>query len=290
MAGEQLEAIIAMMRELRLFSGDLEADRANMGGTGAGVPDDVSHEMVTVAGRDGAWITAGGRNDAAILYLHGGGYVMGGIGTHGPFGARLSADTGLAVLVLDYRLGPEHTHPAALEDALAAFDWLVARGIDRGDIVVAGDSAGGGLALAALAALRDRAMTPAAGVALSPWADLTCTNGSYATLADADPMVGLHQLEVYGKAYAGDAPLDDPALSPALGDLSGLPPVLVQVGGLEVLFDDSLAVAAAIEAGGGEVTLQRWDDAIHVFQMLGVPESDDAIAKIVEFVDQHVGR
>lgn len=284
MASEQLEATIAMMREMSMFSGDLAADRAAMGGSDTPMPEGVAHEPVTIAGRAAAWIADDTRDDAALLYLHGGGYVMGGLGTHGAFGARLSAETGLPALVLDYRLGPEHQHPAALDDALAAFDWLVERGIAADRIVVAGDSAGGGLTLSTLAALRDRGVRPLAGLALSPWADLTCTNDSYDTLDEADPLVGAGSLRVYAAAYAGDTPLDDPALSPALGDLSGLPPVLVQVGGREVLLDDSVAVAAAIEAAGGAVTLQRWDEAIHVFQMLGAPESDEAIAEIVAFV------
>ena len=269
MASEQLEATIAMMRELALFTGDLAADRAAMGDAGR-MPDGIAHEMVEIDGRPAAWIAEDRRGDAAVLYLHGGGYVMGGLGTHGAFGTRLSADTGLPVLVLDYRLGPEHVHPAALDDALAAFDWIVARGIpaDR----------------ATLLALRDRGTVAAAGVALSPWADLTCSSGTHDSLAEADPLVGPGPLRTYAAAYAGDTPLDDPYLSPALGDLSGLPPVLVQVGGIEVLLDDALAVADGIAAAGGEVTLQRWDEAIHVFQMLGAPESDEAIAEIVSFV------
>jgi acetyl esterase/lipase len=209
---------------------------------------------------------------------------MGGLSTHGAFAARLSADTGVSVLALDYRLAPEHPFPAALDDAIAGFDWLVDRGIDAARIVVAGDSAGGGLTIAMLAALRDRGSIPAAGVALSPWADLTCTNSTHTTLADADPMVEPGPLRAYAEAYANGHPLDDPRLSPGLGDLAGLPPVLIQVGGLEVLLDDSRRLAAEIDAAGGEVTLQEWAEAIHVFQMLGAPESDDAIAEIVSFV------
>jgi len=287
MASEQLEATIAMMREISLFTGDLEADREGMSTT-AGMPDGIVHDMVTINGCDAAWITEGRDRPGAILYLHGGGYVMGGLGTHGAFADRLSADTGLPVLVLVYRLGPEHVHPAALDDAVAAFSWLVEQGIDPGQVVVAGDSAGGGLALATLSQLRDSGIQPAAGVALSPWADLTCSNSTYDTLAEHDPLVGPHALRTYAAAYAGACALDDPLLSPGLGDLSGLPPLLVQVGGLEVLLDDSLAVAASVESAGGDVTLQQWDEAIHVFQMLGAPESDEAIAAIVEFVGARV--
>ena len=288
MASEQLEATIAMMREMSVITGDIEADRAAIA-VGGAMPDDIAHEMVTVGEATAAWITDGRRANAAIVYLHGGGYVLGGLGTHGAFGARLSSETGLAVLVVDYRLGPEHTHPAALDDALAAYDWLRARGIDAANIVIAGDSAGGGLTLATLGALRDRGDSAAAGVALSPWADLTCSNSTYDSVGDADPLVGFTQLTAYAAAYAGTTALDDPRLSPGLGDLSGLPPVLVQVGGVEVLLDDSLEVAAKIGAAGGDVTLQQWDEGIHVFQMLGAPESDDAIAKIADFVAAHVG-
>lgn len=287
MASEQLEATIAMMRELDIITGDIATDRAGMA-IGTPMPDDVPHEMVDIAGRPAAWITDGTRDDAALLYLHGGGYVLGGLGTHGAFAARLAAETGLATAVLDYRLGPEHHHPAALDDALASVDWLIDRGIPPERIVVAGDSAGGGLTLATLVALRDRGITPAAGVALSPWADLTCRASTYDTIGAADPLVSRDHLTAYAAAYAGDTPLSDPALSPAFADLSGLPPVLIQVGGVEVLLDDSLTVAARIEAAGGDVTLQRWDEGIHVFQMLDAPESDQAIAEIAAFVGQRV--
>lgn len=289
MASEELEAAIEMMGELTLFSGDIATDRANM--AGAGLDDAIPHEMVTIGACQAALIAPPGtRDDAAVLYLHGGGYVLGGIGSHGPFGAALAAATATPVLVLDYRLGPEHHHPAALDDALSAFDWLgSARSIPPNRIIVAGDSAGGGLTLAMLAALRDRGIAAAGGVALSPWTDLTCTNPSHERLADADPLVTTDALLGYARAYAGDGALDDPMLSPAYGDLSGLAPVLLQVGGREVLLDDSLVVATAIEAAGGEVTLQRWDEAIHVFQMFGTPESADAVAEIVRFVDSRLG-
>jgi len=283
MASQELEATIAMMREMKVMSGDLVADRAVISSIPE-MPEGISHEMVTVSGRAAAWITSGARTDAALLYLHGGAYVMGGLATHGAFAARLSADTGVAVLALDYRLAPEDPFPAALDDAIAAFDWLIDRGIDAGRIVVAGDSAGGGLTIATLVALRDRGVKAAAGVALSPWADLTCTNTTHATLADADPMVEPGPLRAYAESYANGHELDDPQLSPGLGDLANLPPVLIQVGGLEVLLDDSLHLEAGINRTGGEVTLQQWDEAIHVFQMLGVPESDEAITEIVSFV------
>lgn len=288
MASDELEATISLMREMNIISGDIEADRAAIP-VGTPMPDGIAHEMVRVGECTAAWITDGVRTDAALLYLHGGGYVLGGLGTHGALGARLSHDTGLAVLVLDYRLGPEHQHPAALDDALAAMTWLADQGIPADRVVVAGDSAGGGLTLATLAALRDRGDQAAAGVALSPWADVTCTNATYESVGDADPLVGRHNLQQYAAAYAGDTPLDDPALSPGLGDLAGLPPVLIQVGGIEVLLDDSVRVAEGIEAAGGEVTLQRWDEGIHVFQMFDTPDSADALGRIAEFVAARVG-
>lgn len=283
MASEALEATIAMLRELTLLTGDPVADR-QMISTSSEMPEGIPHEMVTVADRAAAWITDGARDDAAMLYLHGGGYVLGGIGTHGGLGAQLSAATGLSVLVLDYRLAPEHPYPAALDDALAGIDWLADRGIDPARIVVAGDSAGGGLTLATLAALRDRGTDVAAGVALSPWTDLTCSNPSFDTRADVDPLVAPGALRAYAEAYAGGVALDDPGLSPGRGDLSGLPPVLIQVGGNEILLDDSLRTAEAIEAAGGRVELQRWDDAVHVFQMFDTPESQEAVAEIASFV------
>jgi monoterpene epsilon-lactone hydrolase len=126
-------------------------------------------------------------------------------------------------------------------------------------------------------------------VAISPWADLVCEADSHRTRAAADPLVATAALRHYAPQYAGDTPLDHPLVSPARADLAGLPPVLVQVGGLEVLLDDSRTVAARIEASGGTVVLQEWDEAPHVFQMLGAPESDEAIAEIVAFLATHVG-
>lgn len=283
MASEQLEAMIAMLRELDILSGDAVTDRQTIT-TSTEMPAGIPHEMVSVADRAAAWISEGAIDDAAILYLHGGGYALGGIATHGALGARLSTATGLPVLVPDYRLAPEHPYPAALEDALAAFDWIQDRGIAANRIIVAGDSAGGGLTLATLASLRDRGTTAAAGVTMSPWTDLTCSNPTYDELADVDPLVAPGPLRAYAAAYAGDRPLDDPGISPGLGDLGGLPPVLIQVGGLEVLLDDSVRTAEAITAAGGEATLQRWDEAVHVFQMFDTPESDAAIAAIADFV------
>lgn len=287
MASEQLETTIAMLREMTILTGDPVTDR-EMISTASDMPEGIPHEIVSVAGRKAAWLTTDARADAAIVYLHGGGYVLGGIGTHGALGARLSAATGLSVLVLDYRLAPEHPYPAALDDAVAAVDWLIDRGVDAARIVIAGDSAGGGLTLATLATLRDRGTLVAAGVALSPWADLTCRNPSFEERADVDPLVAPGPLRAYAEAYAGGVPLDDPGLSPGLGDLAGLPPILIQVGGLEILLDDSVRAADAITRAGGEVTLQRWDEAVHVFQMFDTPESDAAIADIAEFVTARV--
>lgn len=289
MASEHLEAVITMLREMPMFTGDLERDRTAIA-VGTPMPDDIDHEMIDLGECRAAWITPSDRRgDAAMVYLHGGGYVLGGLGTHGAFGDRLARDTRLDVLVVDYRLAPEHPHPAALDDALAAVDWLRAEqghGSDR--VVVAGDSAGGGLTLATLLALRDRGTPAGAGVAISPWADLLCDGDSHATVGDDDPLVKTASLRHYASQYAADTPLDHPLVSPARGDLGGLPPVLVQVGGLEVLLDDSRAVAAGIAAAGGTVVLQEWAEAPHVFQMLGAPESDEAIAEIAAFLDTHL--
>jgi monoterpene epsilon-lactone hydrolase len=290
MASDELEAVIDVLRSMPMFTGDLAADRAAIA-VGTPMPEGVDHRMVDLGTCTAAWITPPEpRRDAAIVYLHGGGYVLGGLGTHGAFADRLAHDSRLPALVVDYRLAPEHPHPAALDDALAAVDWLTAeQGVAPDAVVVAGDSAGGGLTLATLVALRDRGTPAAAGVAISPWADLACEADSHRTRAAADPLVATAALRHYAPQYAGDTPLDHPLVSPARADLAGLPPVLVQVGGLEVLLDDSRTVAARIEASGGTVVLQEWDEAPHVFQMLGAPESDEAIAEIVAFLATHVG-
>jgi phosphinothricin tripeptide acetyl hydrolase len=191
------------------------------------------------------------------------------------------------VLLPDYRLAPEHPFPAAVEDAVSAYRWLMAQRIAPARIVIAGDSAGGGLAVATLLALRDTGVSlPAAGVCISPWVDLTGSGQSYATRADVDPIVTRDGIDRMALAYLAGKDAKAPLASPLFADLHGLPPLLVQVGDAEVLLDDAVQLAARAKAAGVDATLDIWDEMIHVwhwfFPMLD--EGQSAIDRIGQFV------
>jgi acetyl esterase/lipase len=258
------------------------------------VAADVDCHAVEAAGRPAEWVAAPGSHPGrVVLYLHGGGYVIGSINTHRSLVARISAASGARGLAIDYRLAPEHPHPAAVEDATAAYRWLLEQGIEPARIAVAGDSAGGGLTLATLLALRDAGdPLPAAGVCLSPWTDLEGSGASAQPGAVDDPLLQYEGLVEMARHYVGEeGDLRDPLAAPLHGDYAGLPPLLIQVGTREILLDDSTRVAERARAAGVDVTLEPWEGLIHVWQMfgaLGVPEADEAVTRIGEFVRKHL--
>lgn len=267
----------------------VEPMRSAMDAVGGRFPEGVSGKPDTVGGVAGEWIaTDQADNDSVVLYLHGGGYVAGSIDSHRNLTGNLAAAMGCRVFAADYRLAPEHPHPAQVNDAAAAYRSLIAdHGIDPARIAIAGDSAGGGLTVATLVALRDAGdPQPAAAIAISPWIDLEATGESASTRAEADPMVSAGSLKLIGRLFLGDnGRTDDPLAAPLHADLVGLAPMLIQVGDAEVLLDDSTRLAAKVEAAGGEATLEVWDDMVHVWHGSAgfVPEADQAIARIAEF-------
>jgi acetyl esterase/lipase len=250
-------------------------------------PPDVTIEAVTAPSVPAEWLVPpGARTDAAVLYLHGGGYVIGSPRSHRHVAAAIASAAGVAALLPDYRLAPEHPFPAAVEDATAAYEWLLGRGIAPGRIVVAGDSAGGGLTVATLLALRDRGRPrPAGGVCISPWVDMTCSGASYVTRAEADPMVKREGIVEMAAAYLAGADVKTPLASPLHADLRGLPPLLIQVGRDEVLLDDSTQLAAQAKTAGVDATLEVWEDMIHVWHWFlpMLDEAQRAVARIGEF-------
>ncbi len=257
------------------------------------LPADVYTETVQMGGVAGLLIASPGVDDRRlVLYLHGGGYCTGSSLTHRDFGWRFSAAAGARVLLLDYRLAPEHPFPAAVEDTLTAYRWLLAQGFDPGQIAIGGDSAGGGLAVAALVALRDEGtVLPATAVLISPWTDLTGSGDSIRSKADADPLLTANRLADFSHAYLGEADPKNPLASPLFSDLRGLPPLLIQVGEAEILLDDAVRLAEKAQAAGVDVTLDVWEEMFHVWHGFAavVPESQEAIAQAGEFIQKHFG-
>jgi acetyl esterase/lipase len=254
------------------------------------LPADVVLEPVQAAGIPAEWVSVPeSRRDRVVLYLHGGGYVIGSIRTHRELASRIARETQARALVIDYRLAPENPFPAAVEDATAAYRWLLSTGVASSSVVVAGDSAGGGLTLATLLALRDQSeRLPAAGVCMSPWTDLEGTGASAQPGGADDPLLQLAGLREMGAHYAAHDPRN-PLAAPLYGDYRGIPPLLIQVGTREILLDDSTRVAERAKAAGVDVTLEPWEGLIHVWQAFGpnIPESLEAVARIGEFVRKH---
>jgi acetyl esterase/lipase len=226
------------------------------------------------------------RRGTEVLFLHGGAYSVGSFRNYGHFTWRLGKAARARVLALDYRMAPEHPYPAALNDALAGYCWLLDQGAKPDRILLAGDSAGGGLTLALLLKLRDEGVPlPAGAVALSPWTDLATTGASLHTKADTDPMLVASEIPHHAAMYLGGADPRDPYASPLYGDPRGLPPTLIQAGGDEVLLDDGVRMAEKMQAAGCDVELQVWPRMPHVFQLLAtvMPEAQAAVAEIARF-------
>jgi acetyl esterase/lipase len=222
-----------------------------------------------------------------VVYLHGGGYCAGSLSTHRHLAANIAQAAGARVLMVDYRLAPEHPFPSAVEDAQAAYGWLLAEGVAPGQVVLAGDSAGGGLALATAIALRDGGQPlPAAIACLSPWTDLSLSGESLQTNAGADLVVGLAAMQWAASLYLGDADPCTPLASPLHAELAGLPPLLIQVAADEMLLSDSVILAAQAQAAGVDVTLEIWDGMQHVWQFAAryLPEGQRAVDRIGAFV------
>lgn len=260
----------------------------------APAPEGTMVTPVDAGGVRAEWVVADhAAPDRRLLYLHGGGYVICSPATHRDLAGRLSQAAQVSVLVLDYRLAPEHPYPAAVDDALAALRWLGANGPNgpapARATFAAGDSAGGGLTLATLIGARDRGgRMPDAAVTLSAWADLACTGNTMHTRAAVDPMVTAAVLQRMIREYLQGGNPTQPLASPLYADLRGLPPLLMQVGDAEVLLDDTLRVAEKAKAAGVDVTVEVYPEMIHIFQLFApvLPEGQQAIDRIGAFLKQ----
>lgn len=221
----------------------------------------------------------------AVLYCHGGAYMAGSLRYTRALSGLLAHESGLPVLSFEYRLAPEHPYPAALEDALVAWDYLLSCGYLPCQIAVVGESAGGNLALALVQRLkRDERELPAQLLLMSPWLDLSHSGASFEMLAGQDPSLSQSGLKTAAKSYAGDHPLADPAISPLFGDLTGLPPMLVQVGTQEILLSDSTRLSDFVLAADGQIKLETWEGMCHVFQLYPFVEAQAALSRAGQFL------
>jgi epsilon-lactone hydrolase len=253
---------------------------------------DATVTPVDLDGIPGEWITVRESDPAGVLlFLHGGGYNSGSCKTHRALAAHLARAGRTRALLIDYRLAPEHPCPAAIEDAVSAYRWLLQQGITPQQITLGGDSAGGGLALAALLAIRDGGgISPAAALLLSPWLDLALRGESMHTRAQIDPLTSYNDLRHAAMLYLGSLAADDPRASPLYADLHKLPPLLIHAGDHEVLRSDATRLAEQAQAAGVPVQLAIWDSMWHVWHAWAdqLPEARAAIAQIGAFVRQYL--
>jgi acetyl esterase/lipase len=252
------------------------------------LPADVATEAVDADGLSAEWVSVPESDPTRVLlYFHGGGFVIGSLNTHREVVQRLCRASGARCLNVDYRLAPQNRFPSAVDDATRAYRWLVAQGIEPRSIVIAGDSAGGGLVIAVMVALRDAGdPLPGAAVALSPWVDLEMSGESMVTKADVDPIIQKSWLLECAANYLGNGDRRAALVSPLYADLTGLPPLLIQVGENETLLDDATRLADRAKAAGVIVTLEIWDEMVHLWHHLApmVPEGQQAIERIGEWV------
>jgi epsilon-lactone hydrolase len=234
-----------------------------------GLATDVTVEKLSAGGVPAEWTTTPGADRAsAVLFLHGGGYVIGSLDSHRHVAAEIGRASGARTLAIDYRMAPEHPFPAAVQDALAAYRFLLDSGIRPGRICIAGDSAGGGLVVAAMLAIRGAELPqPACGWCISPWVDLACTGASMLDNATRDPTVQKPGVLEFAGIYLAGADPRLPLASPIHGDLRGLPPLLIQVGSVETLLDDALSLARIAGLADVSVDLQIWPEMIHVWHL-----------------------
>jgi len=255
------------------------------------VPADLSIEPFTIDGIRAEWILpCGATKHRVILFVHGGGYVSGSCSDHRVHVAKFVKATGIPALLYEYRLAPEHAFPAALEDSVKAYQWLLDQGTAPSKVVFAGDSAGGGLCLALLLALRDRGFPlPAAAVALSPWTDLTCSGESYRSNA-TKCLSPEGTWTAFSQHYVADGDPQTPWISPLYGDLDGLPPLLIYVGGDEILLDDAVYFADKAKVAGVDVTLRIGEGLFHCYPVCAplFPEATQALDEIGRFLKGHL--
>jgi acetyl esterase/lipase len=294
MASKELQQMLETFRAAGSFDGDLMTMRKMLSRAPAyPKPPDITWESVDAAGVPAEWVVP---NDCvpgrAVMYLHGGGYATGTLDSFRSLSSHLARATRARLLAVDYRLAPEHPYPAAVEDAMTAYRFAITAGCEPETMALCGDSSGAGLALGSMVALRDLSEPlPGVAICISPWTDLTLSGVSIESNRGTDPMVSAATLRLMADAYLGEVDRRSPKASPLFADLSGLPPLLVQVGAGELLLDDATRFADRAESAGVDVTLEVWDDVFHVWHSFAdlLPEARDAVARIGAYVDQRLG-
>jgi acetyl esterase/lipase len=296
MSKEQQSQLDAILRQGGLdTAADVASVRAAFNALMAQVPApaDVLQKQMEIGGVGGIEVTIpGNESEREILYFHGGVYVIGSAATSVPLVASLVRRTGVNAITLDYRLAPEYPYPAAVEDARAAYQGLLAQGMDPGQIVLAGDSAGGGLVVATLLAAREAGLPmPSCAFLMSPYADLTLSGATLTERQSLDPILTEEGLRVRAPEYVAGADAADPLISPIFGDLSGLPPLLIEVGSHEILLSDALRLAARAATSDVAVTLDVTPGVPHVFQGYAglLDEAGAALDRASDFVQAQLG-
>lgn len=295
MPSKELEMIVDIIRSQPAREGlSIEERRANFetGFSQFQPAEDVRCQPVDAGGVSAEWIsTPGVVEEHVIYYLHGGGYVIGSINTHREMASRLSRAAAARILLIDYRLAPENPFPTAVEDSVSGYRWLLSTGVNPAKVAIAGESAGGGLTVATLVALRDAGEPlPSAAVPVSPWVDMEALGESMTTKAEVDPIASRQDILMFAETYLGDADPRTPLAAPLYADLRGLPPLLIQVGTAEVLLDDATRLADRARAAGVDVVFEPWEDMIHMWHFFPMlPEGQQAIDRIGEFVRKYMG-
>jgi monoterpene epsilon-lactone hydrolase len=291
--------ISTVAREMSTASMSLDANRRALDERGANVPlpDGILIEDIQISDViTGELLTPScTKKQNVVLYLHGGGFSTGSSISHRPLCAQIARQSQWKVMCVNYRLAPEYKFPCALEDAITSYSWLLSQGYMSADIVFAGDSAGGGLAMAAVQMImlhknRQHLPLPAGAIGLSPWLDLECTSESYQENQHIDKFASAQGLRPMGRGYMGDTCSKDPLVSPFYAtDLKGMCPLLLQVGSAETLRDEVISFARLAQQDGVDVELQIWENMIHVWHSFGdiLPEANMAIRKIADWLDTH---
>lgn len=284
-----LKAVHSMGEPESFTPEDLEKQRRSQDALGnmAASMSGLVWEPFTLAGMDAAWmrLSREHRRRRFILYCHGGGYTSGGLGFSKVLASKLTRATGMDTLAFDYRLAPEHPYPAAVEDALTAWGHLESLGMAPGDIVLAGDSAGGNLALVLCLKLREAGRgLPGALLLMSPWTDMTASGESLRGRAGIDPVLTPEYMYAVREAYAGGLDPSDCLLSPLFADFAGFPPALIQVGTHEILYSDAERLAERMLAAGADCRLEVWENMWHDFQMYPSKTASNAIQNMAHFL------